>query len=156
MLIELPFLVAELRASMVDGYTPDDVNRAFGRIKDALGVDLVCVWEYHDDFGYGGNSDFYVRSAEGAVHELAGYLWPWLNRALDDPEAPEHPGDPATWTGPTSDVTDDLADDGFHNAAPPSERCGNEECRDELGGNGYDGLCDSCADRTFGDNDYDL
>jgi hypothetical protein len=154
-MIEIPVQVTELRASMIDGYTPDDVNRAFGRIRDSLGIDLVCVWEYHDDFGYGGDSDFYVRSTNGAVHELAGDLWPWLNRSVDDPDAPAHLGDPATWTGAVADVTDDLGD-GFHNAAHPSDRCGNEDCRAELHDGSFEGVCGSCADRTFGDNDYYL
>ncbi|MFI6603839.1 hypothetical protein ACIBHX_47050 [Nonomuraea sp. NPDC050536] len=110
--------IADLRCSMVDGYTSETVNSALGRITAASGRFLVCVWDYVDAFGTGGNSQFYVQEAEGLLRELVGDLWPWLN---GDPDAPEttSPGTPDSWIGEIAEVTtEDLRfTDGFHNYA---------------------------------------
>lgn len=73
---------------MVDGYDADDVNRVFDRLEEATGLSLVCVWEYFDSFGVGGNSQFFVALEDDRFHEVAGDLWQWLN---GDPHS-FHPG----------------------------------------------------------------
>lgn len=43
-----------------EGYTPDDVNRVFGPLSWEEGSRLVCLWDYIDYAGPGGDSEFYV------------------------------------------------------------------------------------------------
>ena len=116
---ELLEAIADLRGSMVDGYCPEDVNRILGRISDASGLKLVCVWDTYDSLGPGGDSQFYIEEDGGQLREVAGDLWRWLNDDPDDPEAPTSPGSPASWPGEPADFTaaDLEYDDGFCNYA---------------------------------------
>ncbi|EWM19644.1 hypothetical protein KUTG_09948 [Kutzneria sp. 744] len=110
--------IADLRGSMDDGYDDDSVNRVLGRISEASGLRIVCVWDYYDAFGVGGNSDFYVN-VDGRLHYCAGDLWRWLNGSTEDPDTPTVPGLPASWVGAPTDLRDDQLryDDGDHNYA---------------------------------------
>lgn len=110
--------VADLQGSMIDGYDDGKVNSVLGRISDASGIRLVCVWDVYDNCGVGGNSQFYVEEASG-LQELIGDLWRWLNDDPDDPDAPAFPGTPASWAGENAGfTTGDLPyADGFHNYA---------------------------------------
>jgi hypothetical protein len=38
--------VTDLRGSMIDGYDDGKVNSVLGRISDASGIRLVCVWDF--------------------------------------------------------------------------------------------------------------
>ncbi len=109
----------ELRGCMRDGYTDDDVNAILGQLADTVGLNLVCVWDYVDTWGPGGNSDFFILAPNGQLHELIGELWRWLNDDPEDPQAPTHPGTPGTWVGPPDDRPDDACawNDGRHNFA---------------------------------------
>jgi hypothetical protein len=111
--------IAGLRGSMIDGYCPEDVNRILGRISEAAGLDLVCVWDTYDSCGPGGNSQFYVEEQDGRLRDLAGDLWRWLNDDPGDPDAPVIPGAPSSWAGELADFTTaDLEyDDGSCNYA---------------------------------------
>jgi hypothetical protein len=97
--------IADLRGSMVLGYDNDDINRILGRISDASGVQIVCVWEIYDDRGVGGNSEFYVLEHTGRLRELTGDLWPWLGHDPEDPDTPASPGFPGSWVGGPADLT---------------------------------------------------
>lgn len=108
--------LADLRGCMRDGYTPEQVNRVFGRIRDQAGVRLTCVWEYLDGYGFGGNSQFYVDGDE-YLYAVDGDLWRWLNGDPHDPTTPASPGAPASWRGAQAEVPRCQADDGFHNRA---------------------------------------
>ncbi|MFF8992604.1 hypothetical protein ACF09H_22240 [Streptomyces sp. NPDC014983] len=108
--------LADLRSSMVDGYTPEDVNRAFSRVEDVTGIRLICAWDFYDDFGFGGNSDFFVER-DGEFHHLAGDLWQWLNGSSGDPETPTWPSPVEMWIGQPAHLADPVHDDGFHNIA---------------------------------------
>jgi hypothetical protein len=102
-----------------DGYTDDDVNRVLGEISDAAGVRVVCVWDFIDSFGPGGNSEFFVETGDGFV-PLSGDLWAWLNEAPGSEHAVATPGDPATWVSSDPDETlrvEDLVGDDWHNYA---------------------------------------
>ncbi|WP_331773358.1 hypothetical protein OG948_59260 (plasmid) [Embleya sp. NBC_00888] len=87
----------DLRGSMDDGYDQDHVNAVLGRLNDAFGTRLVCVWDYVDPCGFGGGSNFYLEDDDGRLRELVGDLWGWLNHPAADPEAPQAPGRPADW-----------------------------------------------------------
>src|SRR6266511_2297879 len=98
----------DLRGCMRDGYTDDDVNGVLGQLGQTVGLTLICVWDYVDTWGPGGNSDFFVHAPDGQLHELTGDLWRWLNDHPNDPQAPAHPGSPRTWVGPSAGRTTDT------------------------------------------------
>ena len=98
----------DLHGCMRDGYTDDDVNGVLGQLGETAGLNLICVWDYVDTWGPGGNSDFFVLAPNGQLHELTGDLWRWLNDHPDDPQAPTHPGSPRTWVGPPAGQTTDT------------------------------------------------
>jgi hypothetical protein len=116
---ELLKAIAGLRGSMIDGYCPEDVNRILGRISDASGLQLVCVWDTYDSCGPRGDSQFYIEEDGGRLREVTGDLWRWLNDDPENPDAPASPGAPATWAGEPADFTNaDLEyHDGFCNYA---------------------------------------
>lgn len=100
---------------LADGYGPDDVNRVFGRLQDAVGVRLICLWDYHDGSSFGGSSRVYAETENGRLHELVVGLWEWLNSS---PDAASPPGVPTDWLGEQAAVPLDQAhDDGLHNYA---------------------------------------
>jgi hypothetical protein len=66
--------IADHRGSMAGGYDDHDVNRILGRIGNAAGLRLVCVWDYFDSAGVGGNSQFYIEENGGRLREVAGDL----------------------------------------------------------------------------------
>lgn len=109
-----------MRGAMAQGYTPDQVEAVLGYLGERSGLHLVCVWDFHDTFGFGGNSSFYIE-ADGYFHDLVGDLWGWLNRPGGDPDAPATPGHPHDWVGvmstevAMSDI--EFTDDGDHNYA---------------------------------------
>ncbi|MFF2088538.1 hypothetical protein ACFVVM_32545 [Nocardia sp. NPDC058176] len=115
-----------LRASMHQGYTPEQVNDTFGLISDRFGVRVVCVWDYIDDTGFGGDSDLYIEVRTEAGINLAAcdeQLLAWLTLPTTDPDAPTNPGDPARWQlAPTIMPTTGLTRDGLHNYAHTDER----------------------------------
>lgn len=94
---------------MAEGYTSEDVNRVFGRMRGVFGVELVCVWDYFDAYGRGLPN--LLRDRHG-LHELAGDLWSWLNDDPNDPATPHCPGSPATWLGAPAEVPACPQDDG--------------------------------------------
>ncbi|MEU6680864.1 hypothetical protein [Streptomyces sp. NPDC046925] len=109
-----PDLVAELadlRGRFEDGYTPEGIRSVFGRIQDAGGPYLVCVWEYADAFGFGGNSEFYAETA-GGFYEVSPDIHGWLSGDLETPGAPD------TWVcAPLSQPLEFTVTDDFHNYA---------------------------------------
>ncbi len=106
----------DLAGCFRDGYDSDDIQRVFARVHEQTGVWLLCVWEYFDDIGYGGDSEFFLISGSGSVHELDGQLWPWLWGGSD--EAPGGPGSPESWVGaPAPGTIAELSGDGLGNAA---------------------------------------
>lgn len=70
----------ELRGSCKDGYTPEKFQCIARSIQDATGIKLCCIWGYIDDWGYGGDSEFYLQDGD-RLFELTGNLWPWLSAA---------------------------------------------------------------------------
>ncbi|WP_431921405.1 hypothetical protein [Nonomuraea jabiensis] len=111
--------ISKWKASMVGGYDDDAVNTVLGSISEVSGLHLMCVWDYYDEYGPGGDSDFYVESDDGSLHYLAGDLYEWLSVPPDSEDAPEGPGDPTTWVGGPADIgPDDIAlQDDQHNYA---------------------------------------
>ncbi|MFE9424168.1 hypothetical protein ACFYNO_14515 [Kitasatospora sp. NPDC006697] len=78
-----------------DGYTEEEVNVVFAVLGAATGLRLVCVWEYRDSFGCGGNSQWFAEDRFGRLWDLAGDLYAWL--AGERP----HPGPAGSWVGGT-------------------------------------------------------
>ncbi|MEU5900384.1 hypothetical protein [Streptomyces venezuelae] len=108
----VPAETADLRARFEDGYSADDILIVFGRIHDAGGPYLVCVWDYADAFGFGGNSEFFAEDENGTLFEVAPDLHEWLSgqRAT--------PGPADTWVcAPVAEPTEFPVSDDFHNYA---------------------------------------
>jgi len=99
-----------------DGYTEEDVNTAFADLGEATGLRLVCVWEYRDSFGCGGNSEWFAEDSSGGLWDLAGDLYAWLTGERS------HPGPVGPWVGRTvAHRVQELAwTDGQHNYAQQS------------------------------------
>lgn len=107
--------IADLRGRFADGYTPDDVRAVFGRINDAGGPYLVCLWEYADEYGFGGNSQFYAET-DGEFREVSTDIYQWLSGER------ESPGAVRTWVcAPVSEPFEFAVSDDFHNYATVSE-----------------------------------
>ncbi|MFF4543699.1 hypothetical protein ACFY1J_05540 [Streptomyces sp. NPDC001406] len=82
--VSVPAELAELHGQFADGYTAEDINAVFGLIRDAGGPRLVCVWDYFDEYGYGGNSEFYAETKTG-LHEVELTVHQWLSGEQDSP-----------------------------------------------------------------------
>ncbi|MFE3205764.1 hypothetical protein [Embleya sp. NPDC059237] len=78
-------VLSDLRGSMDDGYDQDRVNKVLGRLNETFGTRLVCLWDYVDPFGFGGDSNFYLEDTRGRLRELVGDLWGWLKHPVDAP-----------------------------------------------------------------------
>ncbi|MFE4663270.1 hypothetical protein ACFRFJ_42130 [Streptomyces hydrogenans] len=76
----LPADIADLHGAFQHGYGADDVRTVFGRISDAGGPCLVCVWDFPDAYGFGGNSEFYAEEDNGVLLELQQDAYWWLKR----------------------------------------------------------------------------
>ena len=76
---------------------------------------IVCLWEFCDHLGYGGESELFLLD-DGALYTLTGDLWPWLLEGAS--EAPGGPGTPAQWKGqPAGQIAREFSGDGRHNLA---------------------------------------
>ncbi|MFY0515981.1 hypothetical protein ACOMD4_37195 [Streptomyces anulatus] len=114
----VPAELRDLYGRFADGYTPEDVRSVFGRIHEAGGPYLVCVWEYADAHGFGGNSQFYAENAEGDHFEVEPDVHLWLSGQT------ELPAPMCGWVcDPATGPTDYPVSDDFHNYAR-TERTG--------------------------------
>ena len=107
--------IADLKGRFADGYTPEDISTVFARIEEAGGPALVCAWEYLDENGFGGNSEFYVIGADGDgdLHEISPDVYRWLSGEQDSPG----PVDSWACARLTPTPTFPAQDGFFHNCA---------------------------------------
>ncbi|MCX4784058.1 MULTISPECIES: hypothetical protein [unclassified Streptomyces] len=104
--------LADLRGRFEDGYTAEDVRAVFGRISDAGGPYLVCLWDYADEFGFGGNSEFFAEDDAGNFFEVTPDIHRWLSGEQ------EVPGAVSTWVcSPVTKPFTFAVSDDFHNYA---------------------------------------
>ncbi|MFJ2589662.1 hypothetical protein [Streptomyces sp. NPDC087538] len=109
---ELLAEMADLHGRFKDGYTPEDIRTVFYRIYDTVGIYLVCVWEYVDEYGFGGNSEFFAEDRNGVLFEAQPDIHQWLSGQQ------ETPGTPDTWVcAPVAEPTEFQASDDSHNYA---------------------------------------
>ncbi|MEU3497588.1 hypothetical protein ABZ747_29365 [Kitasatospora cineracea] len=104
--------LGDLRGSMQDGGTPENARKVFQRIHEAGGPYLVCVWEYVDKDGFGGQSHYFVKGEDGALYDIQNGVYQWLDgeRAMPVPMdrwADELPAEPF----------EIVASDNLHNCA---------------------------------------
>ncbi|MFJ5927964.1 hypothetical protein ACIQF6_35755 [Kitasatospora sp. NPDC092948] len=92
----------DLRGLFADGYTSEDVDEVMGAVGKATGLYVVCGWDYVDQWGAGGSSDFYAVSPDGRLHHLGGGLCALLNGDTDPSEIPDTP---ESWVGTDSGLT---------------------------------------------------
>ncbi|WP_052499861.1 hypothetical protein [Streptomyces vietnamensis] len=103
--------LADLHGAFEHGYGADDIRRAFGRISDAGGPYLICVWDVADDYGFGGNAEFYAEDENG-LFELRPDVYDWLAGQQDIP------GPVETWVGAhLPELVEFAATDDRHNYA---------------------------------------
>ncbi|MEV8536135.1 hypothetical protein [Streptomyces sp. NPDC051211] len=104
--------LADLHGAFEHGYGADDIRRVFGRISDAGGPYLVCVWDIADDYGFGGNSEFYAEDEDGNLFELQPDVHLWLTGEQ------ETPGPVDTWVcARVRELAEFAATDDRHNYA---------------------------------------
>ncbi|MFF0170256.1 hypothetical protein [Streptomyces prasinus] len=104
--------IADLHGRFEDGYSADGIRTVFGRIYDEGGPYLVCVWEYADAYGFGGNSEFYAEGEDGDLFEVQPDIHRWLSGQQ------ETPGPVDTWVcAPVTEPTEFPVTDDFHNYA---------------------------------------
>ena len=103
----------QLHGRLADGYAEEDINRVFAALSEASGLNLVCLWDYHDETCCGGNSAWYAEDAQGRLWELNGDLYAWLSGQRGDP------GPVTGWIAAASDHQTDVLPwtDGLHNYA---------------------------------------
>ena len=101
--------IADLRGRFKDGYSAEDIRTVFSRIYDAGGPYLVCVWDYADEAGFGGNSQFYVEDDNGDFHEAQPDVHQWLSGQQETPEPF------VGWVGAPATPIDYSVSDDFHN-----------------------------------------
>ncbi|MFF4902605.1 hypothetical protein [Streptomyces sp. NPDC001068] len=105
-------LIADLRNRFEDGYSDDDIRSVFGRIREEGGPYLVCVWDYVDEYGFGGNSEFYAAGENSHLFEVTPDIYRWLSGR----EATPGPVD--TWVcAQVAEPTEFPVSDDFHNYA---------------------------------------
>ncbi|MEU6349983.1 hypothetical protein ABZ896_11715 [Streptomyces sp. NPDC047072] len=88
-----------LKNFLAEGYSDDEVADVLGSVAEVTGVHVVCLWDYVDRYGCGGDSDWYVRAPNGSLHWLACDLFSWINYGENAP------GDPSTWAGSPAGIT---------------------------------------------------
>ncbi|MET9324091.1 hypothetical protein ABZX75_28570 [Streptomyces sp. NPDC003038] len=104
--------IADLRGAFEHGYGATDIRNVFGRIYDAGGPYLVCVWEVADDYGFGGNAQFYAEDDACRLFELRPDVYRWLTGQQ------ENPGPIDTWIGAhRPELVEFAATDDCHNYA---------------------------------------
>ncbi|WP_155981042.1 hypothetical protein [Nocardia sp. CNY236] len=107
----------EFRGSMSKNFTCDDVNTVLGRFRQRIGLWIVCVWDHHDEHGYGGSTSFYIKSLDGeALFDLAWEVQAWLTTPTGIRQIPCELAD---WVrGEATDLNPlRLGGDGDHNYA---------------------------------------
>ncbi|MGW2306151.1 hypothetical protein [Streptomyces sp. NPDC001809] len=108
----LPAEIADLHGAFEHGYGADDIRNVFGRICDAGGPYLVCVWEVADEYGFGGNSEFYAEVEGGNLFAIRPDVYRWLTGQQEDP------GPIDTWVGAhLPELVEFAASDDRHNYA---------------------------------------
>ncbi|MFD0269572.1 hypothetical protein ACFVGY_23850 [Streptomyces sp. NPDC127106] len=108
----LPTEIADLRGAFEHGYGADDIRNVFGRIYDAGGPYLVCVWEVADAYGFGGNSEFYAEDEDSNLFTIRPDVYRWLTGQQEDP------GPIDTWVGAhLPELVEFAATDDRHNYA---------------------------------------
>ncbi|MEU8893676.1 hypothetical protein [Streptomyces sp. NPDC048442] len=104
--------LTDLHSRFADGYTAEDIRAVFGRIHDAGGPCLVCVWNYWDEDGAGGDSEFYAEDEEGTFFEVQPDVYRWLSGQQATP------GPVESWVcAPVAGPTEFPASDDCHNYA---------------------------------------
>lgn len=103
--------LADLHGRFEDGYSAEGIRSAFGRIYDEGGPYLVCVWEYADAYGFGGDSQFYAEDQDGALYEVQPAIHQWLAGQE------ETPGPADGWVCAPADATELPVSDDWHNYA---------------------------------------
>lgn len=78
--------VRALAGVFVDGHTSETIDEHLDTVAHLTGLDVVCIWENHDDQGTYGHSEILAR-ADGQLRELPDGLLDYLT----NPDAPIPP-----------------------------------------------------------------
>ncbi|WP_186782506.1 hypothetical protein [Streptomyces sp. CBG9] len=108
---DLAATITDLRGRLADGFSEYDVQEVFGRIEDKGGPVLACMWEYVDQDGFGGTTQFLYEDPDGGFFELSPTFTGWLGGS----EAT--PGPAESWLGEPADTFAIAFSDHTHNYA---------------------------------------
>ncbi|MCK0441212.1 hypothetical protein MUG78_17575 [Gordonia alkaliphila] len=111
--------IADCEGVFANGYTSEMINETARDLAAATGTEMICVWAYIDDFGYGGDSQIYTVR-DGVVHEIGGTLQDWLHYNADGGDLRVQLSPPDTWVGVVATEPQgwsELSGDGHSNYA---------------------------------------
>lgn len=134
------------RGVLKDGYTPEDVTNV---LRPVTGVELACVWDMNDDWGFGGDSEIVGRvNDESPWRPISNELASHLNgdgAPVDLSSIAVLNGEDNHWFN--GQPLDAIVVEGA-NMAPELDIDACTECGAVIDADGYDGLCGACADKA--------
>lgn len=140
-------VIEENRGRFENGYDDDDITR-FSR--ELGGVGFATLWEYRDEDGFGGASEFIVRdNADGPWKRIHPDVFAYL---VGDEDAGENLSHLTTLESDdvVTELTDDMIGDLSVSAnvtADDALICRADGCNERNDdGEGWDGWCGNCAD----------
>lgn len=169
----------EHKGTFEDGYDDAAISSVLDGFETAR---LVCVWDYHDDYGYGGNSEFFgvtkvpdpaythmypnATKDEGPWRQVHPDVWAFLSDPDSDIDPATIPCLLVSTTEYAPQNINDLPGDGFANVAienktdsddsdndDDEEICVGDDCEESLEDNeGYDDYCGTCTDKIENHN----
>lgn len=111
--------LARFKATFTQGHTDDDINEV---LAEFTGARLVCVWDIHDEWGFGGNSEIVGRPTDPAQGTQWRRLSSEFTEFLYDPESDLDPETITSFLDTEGDFAiyeeqgiDALDGDGLHN-----------------------------------------
>ncbi|MFE1610393.1 hypothetical protein ACFW7P_16775 [Streptomyces albidoflavus] len=108
---DLAATISDLRGRLAGDFSEYDVQEVFGHIEDKGGPVLACLWEYIDQDGFGGTTQFLHEDPDGGFFQLSTDFTGWLSGEKATP------GPVESWLGEPADAFEPAATDHAHNYA---------------------------------------
>ncbi|NEE25425.1 hypothetical protein G3M53_08085 [Streptomyces sp. SID7982] len=108
---DLAAKITDLRGRLADGFSEYDVQEVFGYIEDKGGPVLACLWEYINQDGFGGTTQFLYEDPDGGFFQLSTAFTGWLSGEKATP------GPVESWLGEPADAFEPAFTDHVYNYA---------------------------------------